>query len=702
MENTQVENTEDVVIEDINEETLLSLDETLELDQEQTEIAEGKCKKEGEDMEGEESDEDEKEDDEECEDEMNEGSLDSMTLEQLWDKHEENSYYADQGYGHGKGSIKNGKAAADAIFKFVKSKFGAKVADDMEDASQAYVSWAEYDGTSESKNKRKAIRKKHGLSTGIVEAKKMNEAKKMTEAEVNSDEEFTEYAKGILKAAHGDKYDEAKAMATIEGILKKADGDYGAAIGMITSGLGEEEMEDEEGMMEAILAEAGAGDTLDGFASEQEIIAALLKLPGVKDHLRKIKAKPYFDDNDFVVASKTAIRDALFNPDIKLADLAKAVMAEKGDFAKPEKEAMPNRVIVSADNEAAANKLLDLIKANNAKASSKDMKVKVQKFARKDGFKLYITGNSVSAIGPYKKFVKESDLYEDITHEEDMNEEIIEEIIEETIEENTISIDTSDITRLVESEEGLTEEFKEKASIIFEAAVKSKIKETEEALKESYAVALIEEVETIKSELVEKIDNYLTYAVESWVEDNKVAIEGGLRTQIAENFIQSLKTVFVENYIEVPESKQDLVAEMESSIAQLQNESAELENTVLALNEKVNSLTREKVISESTSDLADTQAEKLKSLLEDIECTSETSFRKKVATIKEFYLNGAALEEKSTLTEETESSDNSSYVTTETIVENETEVEVSPAMKNYLTALSRLSKATTANVPVVG
>jgi hypothetical protein len=449
MENTQIENTTDV-IEDINEETLLSLDETLELDQEQTEIAEGKCKnsncgcnsetedkssteitegkckKEGEDMEGEESDEDEKEDEEECEDEM-------------------------------------------------------------------------------------------------------NEAKKMQEAEVSSDEEFTEYAKGILKAAHGDKYDEAKAMAAIEGILKKADGDYGAAVGMITSGLGEEEMED---------------------SKEKEV---------------------------------------------------------------------------------------------------------------------------------------------------EMKEET-----EEVIEENTISIDTSDITRLVESEEGLTEEFKEKASIIFETAVKSKIKETEETLKESYAVALIEEVETIKSELVEKIDNYLTYAVESWVEDNKVAIEGGLRTQIAENFIQSLKTVFVENYIEVPESKQDLVAEMESSISQLQNESAELENTVLALNEKVNSLTREKVISESTSDLADTQAEKLKSLLEDIECTSETSFRKKVATIKEFYLNGAALEEKSTLTEETESSDTSSYVTTETIVENETEVQVSPSMEKYLTALSRLNKATTANIPVVG
>jgi hypothetical protein len=414
MENTQIENTEDVVIEDINEETLLSLDETLELDQEQTEIAEGKCKKEGEDMEDEEESDEEESDEDEKEDE------------------------------------------------------------------------------------------------------EMTEAKKMTEAEVSSDEEFTSYAKGILKAAHGDNYDEAKAMAAIEGILKKADGDYGAAIGMITSGLGEEEM-------------------------------------------------------------------------------------------------------------------------------------------------------------------KES---------------------EEVIEENSITIDTSDITRLVESETGLTEEFKEKATIIFEAAVKSKLKETEETLKESYAVALIEEVETIKEELVEKIDNYLTYAVESWVEDNKVAIEGGLRTQIAENFIQSLKTVFVENYIEVPESKQDLVAEMETSIAQLQTESSELENTVLALNEKVNSLTREKVISESTTDLADTQVEKLKSLLEDIECISETSFRKKVATIKEFYLNGAAVEETETLVEE--NANESSYITTETVIENETIAEetVSPAMQKYLTALSRLNKANEATIPV--
>ena len=416
MENTTIENTTDV-IEDINEETLLSLDENLELDQEQTEIAEAKCKKEGEDMEDE-SDE--------------ESSCDSE------------------------------------------------------------------EGESEKEDD---------------EEEEMTEAK-VTEAEVSSDEEFMEYAKQVLKAAHGDNYDEAKAVEAAKGILDKAKGDYGVAVGMLTSGLGEE------------------------------------------------------------------------------------------------------------------------------------------------------------------------------SDEEEMKEETTE-----------ITVDASDISRLVESEEGLTTEFKEKATTIFEAAVKSKIKETEETLKESYAVALIEEVEAIKEELVDKIDNYLTYAVESWAADNAVAIESGLRTEIAENFIQSLKTVFVENYIEVPEAKKDLVAEMESTIAKLQEEAADTTQSISTLSEQVERLTREKIVAEAATGLADTQVEKLKSLVEDVNYTSESAYRKKVETIKEFYLKGI-LEETETLVEET--ADESSYVTTETVVENETIAEetVSPAMQKYLTALSRLNKANEATVPV--
>jgi len=499
MENTTIENTEDV-IEDINEETLLSLDENLELDQEQTEIAEAKCKKEGEDMEDESDEED---------DTMKESSMDSMSLTDLWNKHAEHDYNYDQGSGS---SVNQSKAAKATIEKFVADKFGKDVVADMEKASSLTTYEAEYADSKES-DKAKAdiakLRKKHSV-------KPLHEQTEIAEAEVSSDEEFMTYAKQVLQAAHGDKYDEEIAMKTAKGILDKAKGDYGVAVGMLTSGLGEE-------------------------------------------------------------------------------------------------------------------------------SNEKEMK-------------------------------------------------------EETTD---IAIDASDITRLVESEEGLTEEFKEKATIIFEAAVKSKIKETEETLKESYAVVLIEEVEAIKEELVDKIDNYLTYAVESWAADNAVAIEAGLRTEIAENFIQSLKTVFVENYIEVPEAKKDLVAEMESTIAKLQEEAVDTTENLSALSEQVEKLTREKIVAEASTGLADTQFEKLKSLVEDVDYTSESAYRKKVETIKEFYLNGI-LEETETLVEET--TDESSYITTETIVENETiqEETVSPAMQKYLTALSRLSKANEATVPVQG
>jgi hypothetical protein len=198
--------------------------------------------------------------------------------------------------------------------------------------------------------------------------------------------------------------------------------------------------------------------------------------------------------------------------------------------------------------------------------------------------------------------------------------------------------------------------------------------------------------------MVDKIDNYLTYAVECWVEDNKVAIESSLRTEIAENFIKSLKGVFAENYIEVPEGKVDLYAKLEEQKQEAEDKLAQSLELVSSLVESVESLSREKIITECTSDLADTQAEKLKSLIEDVQYSSEEKFRSKVETIKEFYINGPLFDSESkTVNEEVEDSTHS-FITTETIVENEGEAHVSPAMKNYLTAISRLNKATTANI----
>jgi len=273
---------------------------------------------------------------------------------------------------------------------------------------------------------------------------------------------------------------------------------------------------------------------------------------------------------------------------------------------------------------------------------------------------------------------------------EKQNEEV--EVEEAPIAEEQIAVDSSDITRLVESEQGLTEEFKEKATLIFETAVRTKIAETEAVLKEEYATRLAEEVESIQEDLVEKIDSYLTYAVESWVADNKVAVESTLRTEIAENFITSLKSVFVENYIDVPEGKTDLVAEMETKLAESTEQASKLERIAEGLAEKVETLSREVILAESTRDLADTQAVKLTSLAEDVQFVDADSFRKKVATLKEFYINSRQSVEEEILIED-------SYISTETIVENETLGEqISPSMQQYLTAISRLNNAQTANI----
>jgi hypothetical protein len=255
------------------------------------------------------------------------------------------------------------------------------------------------------------------------------------------------------------------------------------------------------------------------------------------------------------------------------------------------------------------------------------------------------------------------------------------------------SIDTSDIDRLCESEEGLTEEFKEKASFIFEAAVLSKVNEIEATLKEQYETRLTDEVDAIKTTLEEQVDNYLTYAVESWVEDNKVAIESSLRTQMAENFISALKNVFVENYVEVPDSKVDLFDQLDKDNQNLKEEAAKANRIAESLADRVDALVRERVIAEAAAGLADTQVDKLKKLVEDVEFIDESAFAKKVETIKEFYLNGQSTD-KETLTE-----GNDSYFTTETIVEGDNSDEnVSPEMKAYLTALSRMNRAMTADL----
>lgn len=228
-----------------------------------------------------------------------------------------------------------------------------------------------------------------------------------------------------------------------------------------------------------------------------------------------------------------------------------------------------------------------------------------------------------------------------------------------------------DLDALVDGEETLTEDFRGKAAIIFEAAVKSKVSALSEELEEQYETKLAEEVESVRSDLVEKVDGYLNYVVEQWMEENELAVTSGLRTEIAENFIQSLQSVFVENYIEVPESKVDMVDELATKVEELDEELQKAVEDNMELAEQIAGFRREDIIREATVGMAETEVEKLRGLAEDLDFEDAASFEKKVSTIKESYFKVKP----SNVQEDVQETD-------------EQQVQ-SPAMQAYLKALSK-------------
>lgn len=234
-----------------------------------------------------------------------------------------------------------------------------------------------------------------------------------------------------------------------------------------------------------------------------------------------------------------------------------------------------------------------------------------------------------------------------------------------------------ELDALVESEATLSEEFKEKTAVIFEAAMKSKLAESISELEENYANELAEEVATTKADLVEKVDGYLNYVVEQWMEDNKLAVQTGLRTEIAETFMNKLKDVFTESYIEVPESKIDLVDELSEQVEELEEALNARTEEALEQAKTIEEMTRVAVIEAASKDLADTQAEKLAGLVEGIDFDDEETFAKKVAVVKEAHFAAPAVE--STIAEETDED----APTTE---------EISETMATYLSAIRKQNK----------
>ena len=233
-----------------------------------------------------------------------------------------------------------------------------------------------------------------------------------------------------------------------------------------------------------------------------------------------------------------------------------------------------------------------------------------------------------------------------------------------------------DLKALVNEEATLSDDFKQKAETIFEAAINTKVNAEIDRLEEKYNEELSEEIESTKKDLVEKVDSYLNYVVEGWMEENKLAIQNGLRTEIAEDFMGKLKDLFTESYIEVPEGKVDLVDELAANVEELEDGLNKATESNIKMNEELETYKREAIIREASKGLAETEVEKLKGLAENVDFENEETFAQKVAQLKESYFAKA----------KTNNGE-------EAIEENDTPtVETSDTMASYLSAMKKQLK----------
>ncbi len=239
-----------------------------------------------------------------------------------------------------------------------------------------------------------------------------------------------------------------------------------------------------------------------------------------------------------------------------------------------------------------------------------------------------------------------------------------------------------DVNALLAGEE-LSEEFQEKARTIFEAAIRSKVSEIKEELQETYETALVEEVEFIKNELTERVDAYLEYVADEWVQENALAIEHGLKTEMTESFLQGMKSLFEDHYVTIPEDRYDVIESMVDKLDEMEGKLNEQIERNVALNRRIAESVADVIFADVAEGLALSQKDKLASLAENVEFDGEENYREKLVTLRESYFPtrtaGTQRDDSETLSESV------SYDT------NLTE-SVSPSMEAYLQTLSRVAK----------
>ena len=256
-----------------------------------------------------------------------------------------------------------------------------------------------------------------------------------------------------------------------------------------------------------------------------------------------------------------------------------------------------------------------------------------KKGAKADPMKGLNSGDEVEIKDDQEVVAEEPAVEEDqVVAEEETTEE---EVVNEAPDYTEISID-EDVDALVAGEE-LSEEFKEKAKTILEAAVKGKVVQIKEVLDKEYEEKLLEEVEEIKGALNERVDSYLEYVADEWFTENQLAVEGGLKEELTESFMTGLKSLFEEHYVSLPEEKYDV---LESMVEKLDDMEAKLNEQIernVTLNKRLAESSADVILADVSEGLAETQKEKLASLSESVEFASEESYREKLETLKESY-----------------------------------------------------------------
>jgi hypothetical protein len=259
-----------------------------------------------------------------------------------------------------------------------------------------------------------------------------------------------------------------------------------------------------------------------------------------------------------------------------------------------------------------------------------------------DSAKLKTPGATLKQVKDIvNKGAKSADAMKKMKEDEDLEDENLlheaeEEEVEE-IEEDGVDIE-EDVNALLGGEE-LSEEFREKAKVIFEAALKSKVNEVKEALEVQYDERLVEEIEEIKEALKERVDSYLEYVADEWFIENELAVEQGLKTEMTENFLSGMKELFEAHYVTIPEDKYDVLESMVEKLDDMETKLNEQIEKNIHLNQRLAESVADGILDQVSEGLASTQKEKLASLAESVEFESEEEYREKLEMLKESYFS---------------------------------------------------------------